>query len=133
MSATPETGHFPNRFYGDQQGELHTNGSRLYLDSVSDGLTALAGGGQAGATALPGQINRVTTVATAADSAQLPASAAGVWLVCINTTANSMNVFPAAGDAINALAANTALAVAAGKTTIFFCAAAGHWYSVLTA
>jgi hypothetical protein len=99
-----------------------------------DGLTAHAGGGQGSATALPASINRFTTVASANDSAVLPASAPGMQITVVNATAtNSMNVFPASGDAINALSANAAFGVAAGKTATFFCTAAGQWHTILTA
>lgn len=103
------------------------------VDSA-DSLTAHAGGGQASAPPLPATYNRVTTVATAADSVLLPVSASGLDVVVINAAAaNSMNVFPATGEAINALAANAAFAVAAGKTAHFYCVTAGQWHSVLSA
>lgn len=102
--------------------------------SVANALTALAGGGQTGATALTARVNRVTTVATAADSVLLPAAVAGEEIVVINAAAaNAMAVFPASGDAINALSANSSLSVAANKTVLFVCAVAGTWNSVLTA
>ncbi len=101
--------------------------------SAVNGLTALAGGAQAG-TALTAMINRVTTVATAADSVQLPVSVAGMSIVAINAAAaNAMNVFPATGEVINALAANTAISVAANKSITFYCAVAGTWNSQLSA
>ena len=99
-----------------------------------NGITAHAGGGQGSATLLAAAINRVTTVATAADSVGLPASAPGMTIIVANAAAaNSMNVFPASGDAINALGANAAFAVAAGKTATFYCTNAGQWHSILTA
>lgn len=102
--------------------------------SVLNALTAKAGGGQSGATLCTADVNRFTTVATAADSALLPAALPGVEVTVINAAAaNSMNVFPGTGDAINALAANTALAVAANKHVVFTCAVAGVWNSNLTA
>lgn len=102
--------------------------------SVANALTAKAGGAQVGATACPADVNRFTVVATAADSAILPAALPGVELTVINAAAaNSMNVFPAVGEAINALAANTAFAVAANKHCVFTCAVAGVWNSNLTA
>lgn len=102
---------------------------------VRNGLTALAGGGQAGAVALyPRTINRVTTVASAADSVQCPHAAAGETFIVINAAAaNSMNVFPQSGEIINALAANAALAVAANKAVLFACAVDGTWNTNLTA
>lgn len=101
--------------------------------SAVNGLTALAGGAQAG-TALTRQINRVTTVATAADSVQLPAATVGRVVTVINAAAaNAMAVFPQTGEIINALAANASISVAANKVITFYCAVAGTWNSQLTA
>jgi hypothetical protein len=101
--------------------------------SVKNGLVARAGGGQANATFLPADINRVTTVATIADSVKLPKAVPGLDVTVYNAAANSMNVFPATGDAINALAANAAFAVAGGKNVQFGCAVAGTWHAILSA
>lgn len=115
--------------------------------STTGSLTALAGGAQAG-TALNSGYNVVTTVASGNDSVQLPSCnisgpvAAGglgntdgmmIW-VTNAAAANSMNVFPQTGQSINALSANAAYAVAAGKTVAFICSPAGGiWYSNLGA
>lgn len=110
-----------------------TVNQQLFFQGVSS-LTALAGGGQAGATPLSGLINRVTTVATAADSVLLPVAKAGNILWVKNAHAsNSMNVFPNTGDAINALSVNAAYAVAATKCVAFVCAVDGTWDTILTA
>ena len=109
------------------------SGSFETISSV-DNLTAHAGGGQASALALTAMLNRVTTVATGGDSVRLPASAAGMQIVVVNAAAaNSMNVFPATGEQINALGANAAFAEAAGKTATFYCATAGQWHALLSA
>lgn len=103
-------------------------------ETALNGITAHAGGGQGSATLLTAEINRVTTVATAADSVLMPVSAPGLSITVTNATAtNSMNVFPQSGDAINALGANAAFAVAAGKTATLTCAVAGQWHAVLSA
>lgn len=102
---------------------------------VFDNMTALAGGAQAG-TALREGINRVTTVVTAADSVQLPSTqdTTGEDLVVINAAAaNSMNVYPATGEKINAIAANGAFAMAANKVAAFYISGPGQWHSLLTA
>lgn len=113
-------------------------------NSQTDTITAFAGGGQASAVLLDSSYNRVTTVATAADSVKLPTCQAGasntgglsntigmmVW-VTNAAAANSMNVFPQSGQAINALANDAAYAMAANKTAGFICGTAGKWYSVL--
>jgi hypothetical protein len=106
------------------------------LKSVQNAMTAAAGGGQqaSGASLITAQHARVTTVATAADSVTLPAAKARKVVVVTNAAAaNSMNVFPALGDAIDAGAVNISKAVAAGKTAVFYCAADGLWSSILSA
>lgn len=114
--------------------------------SITDTITAFAGGGQASAVVLTSAVNRVTTVASAADSVKLPlcqtgpasgigggqpVNTLGQMMYVINAAAaNSMNVYPATGGAINALSANAAYAVAANKTVGFVCIG-NIWYSLL--
>lgn len=109
-----------------------------YLQSsVDNAITAFAGGGQASAYQLAAAFNRVTVVATAADSVKLPAicTAANVglqvWVSNADTT-DALNVFPPVGDTINLLSANTAISVPNIKSMTFFCVAAGAWQSVLS-
>jgi hypothetical protein len=101
--------------------------------SFQNGLTALAGGGQTGATLISRTTTRFTTVATTADSALLPAAAAGLSYTVINAGAASMNVYPAVGDAINAGSVNAAFAVANAKSAVFNCAVNGIWNAILSA
>jgi len=101
--------------------------------SYADSLTAHAGGGQGSATPLTAMMNRVTTVATTADSVILPTGVAGMSIVVINAASNSMNVYPDTGSTIDAGSANAAKAVAGGKTATFFTTVAGAWHSILTA
>ena len=101
--------------------------------STVDSLTAHAGGGQANGTLCTAMINRFTTVATIADSGLLPVSARGMNLTVINAATNSMNLFPATGEAINALGANAAFALAGGKSAELYCATAGQWHAILSA
>jgi hypothetical protein len=108
--------------------------SGYFYDSAANAITAFAGGGQGSATQLAKGINRVTVVATAGDSVKLPAAVAGMHVVVVNAdAADAMDVFPATGEVINALSANTAISVASNKTIAFFCAVAGTWNSILTA
>jgi hypothetical protein len=110
-----------------------TTGGRFF-GSYTNGITAFAGGGQSSAVQLVSDLNRVTTVGTAADSVKLPPAVPGAEVTVANAAAaNSMNIFPQTGDAINALSANTAIACAANKTMNFYCMVAGTWHSVLTA
>jgi|SRR5215831_2141679 len=114
--------------------------------TATNSLVAHAGGGQALGTPILTNIVRFTTVATIADSGTLPAtsvagtainanitSGLGLEITVANAGANSMNVFPATGEQINALGANAAFALAAGKTAIFTCTSSGQWHAVLSA
>jgi hypothetical protein len=97
------------------------------------GIVANAGGGQTNATILKGDTNAIATVATAADSVQLQAAVPGREVAVINTSANSLAVFPGLGDKINALSVNASFAVAAGKVGTFIATATGQWYCLLSA
>lgn len=97
--------------------------------SVEDGITAHAGGGQGSAYALTKDISRVSTVATAADSVKLPTAAAGLEMVVINDGANALSVYPATGEQIDGLAANTAVSISAGECRVFICRASSQWVS----
>lgn len=96
-------------------------------------LTAFAGGGQANGTPLNLGMNRFSTVASAGDSATLPVYSGGLVIFVVNATATSMNIFPNLGGTINALSANAAYALAAGKSVILFQANDGAWYANLSA
>jgi len=108
-------------------GHVHSRDSTTYL-----GLTAYAGGGQANGTALGPFFSTVDTVATTADSVKLPStqSVAGAIHVVHNAGANSMNVFPNTGHAIDALGANNAYAHAAGKTVIYISTSSTAWQTM---
>lgn len=105
----------------------------IMLWNSKDTQTAFAGGGQASGTLITEQMTRFTVVATAGDSGKLQKSQAGMSYTVTNASANSMNVFPFLGDGINALGANAAFALAAGKTCEFVCYTAGQWHTLLSA
>lgn len=96
-------------------------------------VTAFAGGGQGSATPLTAAISRITVCATINDSVRLPRATPGQRIAVHNLGAATANVFPSVGDAINALAVNTALAVATSKGTFFDCAVAGFWNAIQSA
>jgi hypothetical protein len=99
-------------------------------------LTAKAGGGQAGATQLLNGMNRVTVVASANDSVQLPPAFSGtiVWVKNADA-ADSMQVFGKEGrtDTINGTAGNVGVAQAAGITAAYACFVDGAWDRLLSA
>lgn len=112
--------------------------------SVTNGITAFAGGGNTSAVLLTSAYNRVTTVGTTADSVKLPPCVAGavgngltntigvlVWVA--NQSGTSLTVYPSAGDTINALTVTTGgLPVAGNKSGVFVCGVAGFWNSLLS-
>lgn len=110
-----------------------TQGSRqiseLLYESSTDNITARAGGGQALATVLTTELNKVTTVATAGDSVLLPASAAGLTVLIENATANPCQVYGAGTDTINNVATATGVSQMAGSVVLYTCYAAGTWYA----
>ena len=131
--------NFDKRLMGLGSGSEFTPG--LPLNTATDQIVAKAGGGQNGATILTSEINRVVTVATAADSVQLPVAVAGLSVQVTNAHAsNALAIFPAAAavtggglDNINTSAVNTAYSLAAGKTAFFFSAAPLVWHALLSA
>lgn len=109
----------------------------LLSGATTTGVTAFAGGGQSSATAITTPVASVDTVATAADSVKLPAPTyAGQMVFLVNTSANSMQVFGAGTDTINAVATATGVAQAAGKSALYVATTTGtaaKWWRLLSA
>ena len=98
--------------------------------SSADGITAFATGGQASATALTKDINRIATCATAGDSVKLPAATPGMMVVVLNDGAAIAAIFPSSGETIDAGAANASVLVNPTSGAIYFCTTAGAWQSI---
>lgn len=109
------------------------NNNLVISDSVQAAVTAHAGGGQANAVQITGRQVEISVCATLNDSVKLPASSPGARIYVANHGAAGAAVFPATGEQVNNGGANTAFALAAGKSAVFFCVAAGNWYAVLSA
>ena len=104
------------------------------VNTATNAISASATQTQVAATAMTTTINRVTVVGTAGDAVKLPAAVAGKVVIVKNAdAADAVGVFPASGDAINALSANAVYSLAALKGVLFFCAVAGTWDTILTA
>ena len=88
-----------------------------YLSSTA--ITAFAGGGQASAVALTSEYNEITVCATVGDSVKLTAAVAGTPQWVKNNGVAPLDVFPASGDSINALAADTAIRLPVGALVLF--------------
>ncbi len=121
---------------GDLIGFRNPNGTTRYFPAgqADNAITASTSSDQADAVQLAYRISRVTTVGTAGDSVKMPKALPGMSMPVINAAAaNSMDVFPAVGEVINALSADAALALAANKAMLYTCAVAGVWNTNLTA
>lgn len=113
-------------------GDSFLTGDQFHgpLFSVADSLVAHAGGTQAAALPLTAMLNRIITVGTAADSVRLPPSQPGMCVTVINDAgANSLTVYGAGTDTIDAVATATGNALAAGHRGEYVCVTAGKWQS----
>jgi hypothetical protein len=111
--------------------------------SGKGGLTALAGGAQAGSPVLNAYITEFTTVASANDSCQLPPALAGEEFTVINSGAANLKVYaalvnagnpavPAVADTIIALAGGAgvgSVVIAPNAIGVFSCPTVGRWKS----
>ena len=80
-------------------------------------------------TVLSKEINAVATVSSGQGVA-LPSAVAGMVVNIINTSANSLLVYPASGGYINSLSQNAGFTQAAGSTLQFIAPTTGQWYTV---
>ena len=88
---------------------------------------------QAGATALTGGINIVTT-GNASDGVLLPSDIAlGDSLVICNISGAALNVYPGTDGAINGGSANAAKALAANMSGLYVSLGDNNWAAVLSA
>lgn len=110
---------------------LHINFLSWLLTGTQSAITALAGGGQAGAPALNSFSNEITVVANANDSVQLPPAKSGLRIMVLNSGANSLQVFgnQTTTDVIfpGNVAGNVGVALAAAAAAYFICSKDGRW------
>lgn len=101
--------------------------SDFFYETAQNGIVALAGGGQVGATQLTAQTSRIATVATTGDSVKLPAAIPGLEVTVIHRGANDMQVFGLGNDVIDGQAAATGVSQMYNSTVFYICAVAGSW------
>lgn len=109
-------------------------GVKSFVDYIirgtSSAITAFAGGGQASATQITKDINRISVCATNGDSVKLPVSLAGMEIFIANDGAANCNIFPETGEAIDGLAVNASYELKTiAKNVKFICVQAGSWKS----
>ncbi len=100
----------------------------MYLSTSA--TVSAAGATQGTATALTASNNVVTTVA-ASTGVALPTPAKGGLMVSVeNRGANTLNVYPASGGAIDAAGANVAVTLAPNAAATYIAASTTQWYTV---
>jgi len=102
--------------------------ANLVMQSVAASISS-TGTVQANAVAVSKQLNIITASMNGANSAVLPTPSIGSSIKIVNTTVNSVNVFPAAGGTINALAMDAAFVVTANSRVEFSASSATQWYT----
>jgi hypothetical protein len=114
-------------------GAQRINGAKTFsapiIHSETGSITAHTGGGQGSATALTTDVNVVATVASGNDSVKLPATVAGLQILVFNAGANTVDIYPASGSAIDALGANTPYSLAAAASRLFVGTSSTLWLS----
>ena len=98
----------------------------VFRGAVTATITADAGSIQGG-NPITKTFNEISVSGTTGDSITLPLAAAGQFVMITNHGANSADVFPALGDAINEAAANTAKALAADASMLCYSYDATNW------
>lgn len=93
------------------------------LGSVESGITATAGGNQATARQLANRINRLSVVATNADSVKLPLGDIGMEVLIINDGAANAQVFGSGTDTIDGIATATGVALTTATRCWYYCTA----------
>jgi hypothetical protein len=107
----------------DITGDATIGGS--VLRSVQTGISA-AGTTQGGATLISKDISVVSTVASGS-GVILPTIKVGMTLIVMNKGANALNVYPASGGAINALATNAAFSIPVSAKLMFVATTSTQW------
>ena len=113
---------------GNVQG-ANVIATSYHIRSITTGITA-AGTANTTATALTKEINIVSTVVTGANGVALPTAVAGMVLIINNTSANTLNVFPASGAKINALATDASFGHITLASLQYYATSATQWYTV---
>lgn len=95
--------------------------------STTNNVTA--GTNAQGQGALTSDYNVITTTASNPSGVTLPTATTGRRILIINKGTNAINIYPATGGSIDALAANASISLAVGGVMEFNAASTTQWYS----
>lgn len=108
---------------------VYATAPALSAPTFSTAATVTAGTNAQGQGALTSDINIITTAASNPSGVTLPTATAGRHVKIVNKGANAINVYPATGGSIDALAANASIQIAVNGEMLFWAASATLWYS----
>lgn len=100
-------------------------------NSTQDGLVASTTQTQLGGTLITAAFTNVTS-ANASDAVTLPAAAAGRSLTIVNSSGQTIQVFPALGDKVGANSANAAVSEVTARSLTLVCTLKGVWWGGVT-
>lgn len=98
-------------------------------ETFSTSAAVTAGTNAQGQGALTSDYNVITTAANNPSGVTLPTATTGRRIVVVNRGANAVNVYPASGGTIDALAANASIQIPAAGVMIFNASSTTQWYS----
>jgi hypothetical protein len=99
--------------------------------SVTNSITAFAGGGQTGGTVISSASNRVSTVASSGDSIKMTSSPVlGKQYFIRNDGANACNLYPPVNGQINSLGLNLPLSIPAASQIIIIAFSSTQFYTI---
>jgi hypothetical protein len=102
--------------------------TNYHIRSVDTGILA-AGSTQGDGTILTKEFNQVSTVSSG-QGVVLPSGVAGMAITIINSSANSLLVYPASGGAINSLSTNASYSHPAAGTLQYITLTGTQWYTL---
>lgn len=99
--------------------------------STQDGITAGTTQTQAGGTIITAAISNVST-ATNNDAVTLPQAMPGRTVIIINSSGQTIQVFPFLGDKVGANSANSAVSESTARSLSLSCTLKGVWWGGVT-
>ena len=97
--------------------------------TFSTSAAVTAGTNTQGQGALTSDYNIITTAAANPSGVTLPTATVGRRVIVVNKGANAINVYPATGGAVDALAANASIQIPVSGVMVFNAASTTLWYS----
>ena len=128
-----------NNLPGNMSQQVKGNLTLADAGNIADLFTSLKGAGtqdavtasttqtQAGGKAITAAMTNVSS-ANANDAVTFPQALPGRYLFLVNSSGNTINAFPAVGDALNAAGANNSVSIATATTSVYVCILKGQWW-----